>query len=496
MAGFVSSTYVTRQSPCVICGKPDWCSVIDFGMDGKLHYCHRVSQKTVAGYDGETYYNKATKKHPTGVTEHGAYIYESVRQKEQNDAAFLEKKRRENPNYQMKNGCSLASDFAPIPKIKERVVVDSVMPLSNKKLNSMYRYLLSLLVLEEEHEVYLKSEWNAGYDKSLAERILNTFPIRSLPMNDQARKLGGYQLKNRTRKEIIASMIERFGSLRGLPGFFVKDGEWQMVYLSGIVYPEYDADGYIYRIRVMDEHPHMVEYLKASDGSYLYETDIKGNENKVIGAEYFFSQKNGEWYRKDRNGNLNCVFSIPKKIQKVSITPKGYPKVDGKVDGKYKNFSSYTEGIHETDDKLMIYNKYQDGCQSGSNIGLYCKEGDNFQFVYITEGEKKAMVINQLLNCPVISLPGVNTYAKVFQMEYQKEYSMFEKLLERGATHFIIVYDADKNTNKAVLDAENGVVNMCKEKGVTTLISSWDPRYGKGADDILISGKRFRCSSV
>ena len=44
---------VTPRQPCLICGKPDWCLVVD-GKNGPLHMCKRMREKEVIS-GGHTY---------------------------------------------------------------------------------------------------------------------------------------------------------------------------------------------------------------------------------------------------------------------------------------------------------------------------------------------------------------------------------------------------------------------------------------------------------
>ncbi len=154
---------------------------------------------------------------------------------------------------------------------------------------------------------------------------------------------------------------------------------WQMVNLSGIVYPCYDPDGNIYRLRIGDEHPRIYEYAKEPDGSYITEqktvclTTPDGTEvfktitSHVHSAEIFWNPKTDEWFKKCiSTGEVETIYSNQKGIYKVKISDKGYPVIDGKVDGKYKNFSSYYAKEVEQGDKRLLYNGYNSGCQSGS----------------------------------------------------------------------------------------------------------------------------------
>lgn len=492
----------TRTNPCVICGKTDYCWVGDYGVS-KIHFCGRIHDSEILS-GGRRYILKS-------ITPQNYAAYEDEEQKAQNLELWKEEQRRTNPDWIEKGRRThkkQSNTVANAPIVKDRVVVDEILPLSNEALNEIYSYLLELLVLEPEHQQALLKEWNAGIEKGLGEKLLKQWSIRSLPMNDRARKNSRVQLENKTRKQIINAMVKRFKSLRGVPGFYMEKDQsgyyhpgetqenrmhWQMSNISGIVYPQYDTHGNIYRLRIGDEHPVIKEYAKDSNGNYLYYTDKDGKQKNVISATYEWNYYTGEWFRisADRK-EKELVWSNQKRIFKVTLNDKGYPIVDGKPDGKYKNFSSRKDMNKEEKDKILVYNRYPEGTRSGSQVSLYCKKGDNYSFVYVTEGEKKAMVMNMILGCPVIALPGVNCYNKLFEADNMPDgKSMFDYLLVMGMKCIIIVFDADKAVNDMVLSSEAGAVQLCREKGVMTWVGEWNLAFGKGADDILIQGNRF-----
>lgn len=513
MAGYDYSRPATKSEPCAICGKEHHCYTAYWGNRGFLRYCAGSTAPTVYGRDGEYYLKRETA---------GYSVYELVSQREALRQAYIEEQQRLNPNYWYSSRQPRVAVAAPIPE-KPVVEIGTVEPLSNDRLHQVYSYLLSLLVLEDNHKKALLDEWNAGAIRpTLGDELLQKWPIKSLPMVDRARKACGIRLKNRTRREIIDALVKKFGSLEGVPGFFLETSRsidrvtgkqmenthWQMVGLSGIVYPCYDVNGNIYRIRIGDEHPAIKEYKKDSNGAIIYEektsrvyqNDGSFTEKKVktptYCADYRWDYKTGEWSRTDRDsGKEEIVYSIQKGIYKVALSDKGYPKVDGKTEGKYKNFSSYFRKEKELDDKIIVFNGYESGCQSNSPVSIYMKKGDNMQFVYITEGEKKGMVINACLNCPVICLPGVHTSSKIFDVngdgKSNLQMSLMSYLMSLGLKAIIVVYDADKATNDAVLAAEKAVITKCKEQGVLVLSANWSPLFGKGADDVLIAGKTF-----
>ena len=171
------------------------------------------------------------------------------------------------------------------------------------------------------------------------------------------------------------------------------------------------------------------------------------------------------------------------KIKLINLMANGCPK--GKASSKYKNFSSvYEKKVNE-----KVINGYGIGTRSGSNISLYCKPGDDFSVVYITEGEKKAIVANLILGVPVISLPGTGTFSKLFEKN-TSEVSMLEYLIRKGTKMMVIAYDADKTTNIMVLKAEKKAIMEFLKRGLAIAVGEWNAAFGKGLDDILVTGVR------
>ena len=54
--------------------------------------------------------------------------------------------------------------------------------------------------------------------------------------------------------------------------------------------------------------------------------------------------------------------------------------------------------------------------------------------------------------------------------------------------YFILCYDADKEENERVLNAEASFVEELKKNDVIPLIGEWKGKFNKGLDDILLMG--------
>ena len=500
-----------RGFPCAVCGKEDHCYTADYG-NGQVWYCSTYKDIPVTN-NGYTYLFK-------GLTPslYARYVEEETANIQKQK--WIKEQEINNPNWvKTKRNNKKAEKISVEEVVTKQIILDEVSPLSNERLNEIYSYMLSLLKLEDAHKRALLCEWNSGIDKTLGDRILKTWPIKSLPIPDRLREKG-YESDNIKRSELLKKLTERFRSLRGVPGFYKetvkkadKNGKmrtyttWKMVALSGIVFPEYDSKGNIYRLRIGDSHVTIREYAKNAKGEYLYKT-VNGIKKHEYSSVIRFNYQSGEWEKsalsKDgKEDKWEVIYSPLKNIRKVTLSDKGYPITDGKSEGKYKNFSSRSEASKEeltTDEngkkvkKIYTFNRYEDGTQSGSNLSLYKKEGDDYKFLYVTEGEKKAMVINMLLNCPAISLPGVQTFNLLFKKEYLKDKSVIDFLLSKGLKGIIICYDADKATNPLVSSSEESLIISCLKENIRTFVGEWDLSEGKGVDDILIKGIKIKYS--
>lgn len=459
---------VGRTEPCAICGHVDWCCRLKYDDGSTVHICYRkegLSGCDVTGIDGRRYRYKGTKQGDLGV--YGTFQeyqeYEDYRRK------WMEAK---GYNYSDPSGYRPKEILQPQ---KETVYEGILEPASPDKLDSVYRYFLSLLTVEEWHLRILSDEWGQGVEPDLCKKVFSLYPIRSIPPEDKVRfKLTHQKFKNQTRKKIMQLMIQKFGSLEGVPGFYQRsyDKAWTFTSLSGICYPIYNTYGQIIRLRVADDYPMVV----SEDEKW----------------EYHFSNKVAAWYRQPYKSKtlteLDIVESQSENIHLIEMSAKGYPK--GKVEGKYKNFSSYKEIKKDMGNKIAKSNFYLNGTRSGSYCSIYYPQGCDFHTVYVTEGEKKGIVPSILLNVPVATLPGVGCFRKLLNKQDGYDESIIEFLIRKGCKNLVICYDADKTVNVQVLASEKGAAATLIETGLYIYIGEWNPHFGKGFDDISIRGSR------
>ena len=159
---------VTPQNPCPICGKPDWCYIID-GQNGPLFYCKRVREDSVVS--GGEVYNLVKTTDQCGC-------YEAKSQQEAARAAFIEKLKAENPNYKPKSNSSYKKKA---PKATASAVAGYVdrrdyeqqynLPTADGRvLNKVYSTFLDCLILEDNHKKMLIDEWGEKIFNNLTKR--------------------------------------------------------------------------------------------------------------------------------------------------------------------------------------------------------------------------------------------------------------------------------------------------------------------------------------
>lgn len=455
---------ITSSKPCVICGKPDYCYRLHFDDGGVNHCCARVHDESVFA-SGEEYVK--IKEKDTNI---GTYSYfQSLTERN----SFLEK---------IKGKSKPSSNKAPRELMneepKEEKLLEGEVAVSNDDvLDKVYRRFLSLLVLENRDKEVLQKEWDTHTTEGLYNKLISKHPIKSLPPADYVRKRRNYKdgLRNLPRYKICKVLEEEFETLAGVPGFFrTEKYGWSFVGTEGILFPIYNHKGQIIRLRLRESYPETKGVYQGVEGFYHHGYDDKGNHSWTF-------------VNKETKEEI-LVYDGSKQL--ISLKPNGCPA--GKASSKYKNFSSVYE--KKVDGKVV--NGYGLGSRSGSNISLYCKDSDNFSTVYITEGEKKAMVANMLLGVPVISLPGTGTFSKLFETG-PDGISMMEYLVkEKGTKLCVIAYDADKNTNIMVLKSEKKAIMEFLHRGISIAVGEWNAAFGKGLDDILVAGVRpsvFMC---
>jgi hypothetical protein len=220
---------VTKESPCYVCGKPDWCSV---SLYGKKAICRRRDNGT------------GTRKVDSSGADY--FLYEL-------NGHYVGSSARE--------GESLKGS-----ENSEKVTPEIAAP---ENLDLVYGALLRKLSLSCAHRQDL-------HRRGLSEAEIKRYGYRTLPP-------GG-------REELAAKLVERFGSkvCMGVPGLYANKGDpsrWSLAGAAGLLVPVRDTKGRILALKVRADD--------AGDGSkYTYMSSSK-HGGPGAGAQVHVSLSDG-----------------------------------------------------------------------------------------------------------------------------------------------------------------------------------------------------------
>ena len=106
--------------------------------------------------------------------------------------------------------------------------------------------------------------------------------------------------------------------------------------------------------------------------------------------------------------------------------------------------------------------------------------------LFIVEGEKKALLLNQE-GFPTIALPGVYNFRNTGESQAEKiDLSEDLRAFTWTGRNVYIAFDADFRTNKQVRQAMFELTFRLEKHGAQVKITTWDPRDGKGIDDLIV----------
>lgn len=247
---------VTRQRPCPICGKSDWCSFLlpdTVAYPGQvLCVCRRIqTSEIVSSVNGKTYY--AVKE-----LSDGSVLYTDVepdKESGQKATGYV---------------------YTPVQHVSFTPEEISNPPLPNETLDRIYRDFMAQLSLSEKHiKKLLKDGWT--------KKMIKDSQIRSLSFVKKYEKEKGIYSDQYMRYRICNALVKKHGSLAGVPGFYqADDTQWTFVGKTGMLIPLFDKDRYMYRLRLRIDHPEVDEKGKAKNkyknfSSYKEEQDESGN---------------------------------------------------------------------------------------------------------------------------------------------------------------------------------------------------------------------------
>lgn len=468
---------VSKSRPCPICGKTDYCCFWTNPKGQEQIICKRSdTQQDVTGIDGRVYKFLRLSKEGEFTVYQDKEDYDTIRAKEKDDWMRENQKGPYNPRFAMFGGFKKKKSAecakpaaAPVATctIPEPEKVDWIEPLSHKELDSIYRCMLSHLLLENVHREYL---YNEGWDEQLIERNM----ICSFPEKDFVRmKYKNFYSTNLFRKKLASVIMEDLGrsDLKGVPGAFIDHAcNWTFNGPKGILFPIYDADGLIYGLRIRMDFMDPSVSLNSRLGQIYYEHE---------GTKYFLQPLKG-WY-------------VYTHSERKYLKENGYwTEYNGTssfkdVKGKYRPLTSYYEDENELREHNRSVNIYEKGCQLPSGTSLYFHpDEDNSIICYLTEGEKKGIYGNAMMKSPVVTFPGVDSWGDLFSGKSGER--LVDKLKVKGTALFLVAYDADKEVNERVLRAQQKVMDALSNEGFSVGVCNWDMNLGKGLDDLLSHG--------
>ena len=454
--------------PCPICNN-DWCAMLpdeDGGEFGILEKRNLPPSGTkpfkyvVHGLNGRDYVF-------TGFSKEGYAIF---RDKEASDRAWEVKKAREKDEWMRERGVGpyrkqsgkaaeqrMRKPAAPAPVVtvdarpagsaKEPSEPQNE-PLPPERLHSIYSFMMSRLYLDDWHRAKYVSD---GWSQSLL------LSVKSSPKGDMPWKNGKPEgSKNPTCAELAKMVTDRYGKdiLKGVPGAYrAKNGEWTFYFPSGVVFPMYDKDGFIYRLRIR------MDFM-----------DVAANK------DISWSGRSGEFVRDG---------------ERFAVSMKGFSDMHGnRVDGS--RFGAAFAGKYRT----LQSGGMPEGTPSKNGYSLYRQPGDDGFLCYIVEGEPKSMFSNAKLKSPVISISGVSSWNCLFQPDDFGE-SLIDRLRKDGTEEFVVAYDADSAVNEMVQREKEKLETALMERGILAAEADWSSEYAKdpslkGLDDLLAAGKKLR----
>ena len=125
------------------------------------------------------------------------------------------------------------------------------------------------------------------------------------------------------------------------------------------------------------------------------------------------------------------------------------------------------------------------GSSPGSPVAALYPESITGKTLYVTEGVFKAKELSEFGNI-CFSVQGVNSFYYVAdEISLTLNSSIYKKRGGQGAERVILVFDADSFTKWQVLDAVvKASSNIARKSGLPTYILFWNPKLGKGFDDM------------
>lgn len=144
----------------------------------------------------------------------------------------------------------------------------------------------------------------------------------------------------------------------------------------------------------------------------------------------------------------------------------------------------FSSAFIEYDEKLM--EKYDCSTSSGSPIDVIYPKYLKYASIMITEGRFKAKKLADTYNTIAISVQGVGSWSNIVE-QIKVIKSKYPKFNFR---HIYVAFDGDMAYNVQVFNQAVKMTNKLNEEldGVNIHYNMWSTEYGKGIDDVIMSG--------
>lgn len=322
------------------------------------------------------------------------------------------------------------------PAAATKAVFEDIPAQPAEVCDRAYRRFLELCPIYREHA----QEWMTK--RKYTKEQITAFGLRSIPATWQETKL------------IVEMMLKEGYSLERIPGFtqkLSKDGNpmndkdwyWTINAYGKYFLPVRDDSGHIVRLRMATGQDKKKYTWFSSCPNVLLERNSAGQitELKVLDPSLDINANPYDMRRGGASSSHHINVVIP-----------------------YQQLAHWEPGDEITD----IF---------------------GFDSVVITEGEHKSFIAANILEKPVVGVPGVGNYRDVLPA-----------LKKWGVKKVVIAYDADafvakeKDGQKAKnAEVFKNLINFSKEilesDGIELVFWIWNIADGKGLDDVLLGGR-------
>lgn len=134
------------------------------------------------------------------------------------------------------------------------------------------------------------------------------------------------------------------------------------------------------------------------------------------------------------------------------------------------------------------------GTSSGAPIDIIVPDTIKNQTIIITEGRFKSEVLSKDTGSVTFSVQGVTTWRGILEaVESLSGAELIEsKFPNYQAKVILVAFDADLSENIAVFEQLRKMTDQLASKNMPILYLYWDQQYGKGIDDVILSGNRHQ----